>query len=356
MAPIYLFLLPSHTPTSHASVFSRLRGVDWVGATVNSGAVVSLVMAISFGGSLFPWSSGQIIGLFVCSGALWAAFVIQQALSLFTPEERRIFPVKYLKSRDLSLMFASIMSAACVVYIPLYFIPLYFQFTWNDGSLQSAVHLLPLVVFQVVGVIFSGAMMQKVGYYFVWYLAGGTLSLVGGALLYLVSLDSNVSAIYGYSVLIGLGSGLYVQIGYAISQLLVPPDEIPRTVAFIGYGHIFGVTLALTTGSSIFLNQATTAIAKILPSTPRPIVQQAITGLGGSFFATIPTEKRQLVLEVIAKSIGNIYGIVIYAGSLSIILSLFMKRQRLVFNAQKPSEDTQHDAVQAAEASISCRE
>ena len=313
----------------------RLRGVDWVGAIVNSGALISLVMAINFGGGLYAWSSGQIIGLFCCSGVLWTFFIAQQYFSFFTPKENRIFPVNFLKSKHLLLLFASVMCAACAVYIPLYYIPLYFQFARNDDSLGSAVRLLPLVCFQVAGVIMSGALLNKVGYYFPWYLAGGIFSLIGGVLIYLADLNTSAGAIYGYSILVGFGSGLYVQTGYAVSQLLVTAVEIPRTVAFIGYGHISGVTLALTIGGTVFLNQATNAIAKILPSTPRSVVQQGITGAGGDFFNSIPVEKRSLVLSVIAKSIGNVYGIVIFAGCLSIVLSLFMSRERLVFDRTK---------------------
>ncbi|KAI0478573.1 major facilitator superfamily-domain-containing protein [Xylariaceae sp. FL0804] len=343
LAPILLFLLPSQTPSARGSIWSRLRSIDWVGAVINSGAIVSLVMAISFGGGLYPWSSGQIIGLFVCSGFLWTLFIFQQALSLFTEKQHRIFPVEYLRSRDLGLLFGSVTCASCVVFVPLYYIPLYFQFGRNDNSLQSAVRLLPLVCFQVFGTVFSGAMTSKVGYYFPWYLAGGVFSLAGVVLLFLTTLKSTAPEIYGYSILIGIGSGLYIQTGYAVAQLLVPADKIPRTVALIGYGHILGATLALAIGGSVFLNQATNMIAGILPSTPRTVVQQAITGDGTNFFQTLSLDTRDSVLRAISKCIGHVYGTVIFAGGLTIIFSLLMKRERLNFEprsaARRPGSD-----------------
>jgi len=122
-------------------------------------------------------------------------------------------------------------------------------------------------------------------------------------------------------------------------------------VAFIGFGHISGVTLALAVGGSVFLNQATNGIAKILPSISRKTVQKAITGLGGDlFFTTISSEKREAVLRTIAKSIGNVYGIVLFAGAMSIVLSLLMKRERLVFDASKKEGQDHLEAAKEDES------
>ena len=184
----------------------------------------------------------------------------------------------------------------------------------------------------------SGALMNKVGYYVLWYFAGGVLSLIGGALLHTAKVDTSAGAIYGYSVLVGLGCGLYVQLGYPVAQLKVDPASIPRVVAFIGCGQITGITLALVMSNSIFFNEATGKVETILPSLQRGVVQQAITGTGGTFFQTLGPSDRKPVLEAIVQSIGNVYGMVIAAGALSVVLSLFMKRERL--NAAPPASAT----------------
>ncbi|KAL8788072.1 MAG: hypothetical protein Q9195_007486 [Heterodermia aff. obscurata] len=307
----------------------RLFEIDWVGAVLNAGAVIALIMGVSFGGGLYAWSSSQCIGLFVCSGVLWILFIIQQALTLFTTEENRLFPVEYLRSREMNILFAQTASAVSVVYIPLYFVPLYFQFARADSAFEAAIRLLPLVSLQVAGTLLCGALMNRVGYYVPWYIAGGILCLIGGALLHIVKINTPTSAIYGYSVLVGLGSGLYVQAGYPIAQLKVNSASIPRVVAFIGYGQIAGITLALTVSNSVFLNEATNKIARLLPAVPKAVVQQAITGTRTASFQDIRSADRVLVLEAIVQSIGNVYGMVIAAGSLTTVLSLFMSFEKL---------------------------
>ena len=127
VAPFYIFLLPPHDPRPGVSVQSRLSEVDWVGAILSAGAIASLIMGISFGGGFYAWSSGQTIGLFVSSGVLWVLFICQQVFALFTTTHNRLFPVEYLHSLEMTILFMQIASGVNVVYIPLYFIPLFFQ-------------------------------------------------------------------------------------------------------------------------------------------------------------------------------------------------------------------------------------
>ena len=286
-------------------------------------------MAIAFGGGVYAWNSDQIIALFVCAGVLWALFTLQQAFSVFTTEERRLVPVTLLKSWEMQILFAQIAAAVTAVYVPMYFIPLYFQFVHNDTALNAAVRLLPFVFLNVFGIIFNGAVMGKYGYYMPWYLLGGTLSIIGGALFRLVGVDTSANAIYGYSVLIGLGSGLFVQASFAVSQAKVDPQSIPLAVAFIGCGQITGITFALTISSSIFLNEATNKISNILPHVPRALVQQAISGVDGAFFNTFNAADRSRILDAIVQSINNVYLMVVAAGGVAVVLSVFMKRERL---------------------------
>lgn len=76
--PVILFILPSQkTVASSAGLWSRIRHVDILGSVLFAGALSSGVMAVSFGGASYPWTSGAIIGLFTCSGVLWIIFGIQ---------------------------------------------------------------------------------------------------------------------------------------------------------------------------------------------------------------------------------------------------------------------------------------
>ena len=345
-APVFIFLLPSFNIRPGFSIIARIRELDILGAILVAGAIVSLIMPISFGGSIYAWGSGQIIGLFVCSGVLWIAFIVQQAWCITTTKANRLFPVDFLKSWEMNVLFAQMAAGQVIVYLPIYFIPLYFQFVRNDSALEAGVRLLPFVLLLVFAVMFNGAMMGKLGYYMPWYLLGSVLSLIGGALLHTISVDSSTSHVYGYSALTAFGVGLFSQAGFPIAQVKVARETISQAVAYIGVAQVGGIALALTISNSIFLNTASNRIADIIQA-PLDQVQQAISGAGGSFFMTLSDADRARVLVSIVQSIDDVYIMVITAGVLTVILSLFMKREKLFV---EPSSHDNGSSVQKAEA------
>ena len=142
-----------------------------------------LVMAINFGGALYPWNSGQIIALFVLASVLLVAFAAQQQFAWFTTTTDRMFPVHLLWNLEANLLFVAAAGCNAAGFIPIYYIPVYFQFTRGDTALEAAVRLLPLIILLSATIMANGYLMGKLGYYQPWYLIGGALALVGNVLL-----------------------------------------------------------------------------------------------------------------------------------------------------------------------------
>ena len=332
-APVYLFLLPSYDPRPGVSYKRRLARLDYVGTLLIIGALTSGVMAISFGGITYPWNSGTTIGLFVCSGVLFIIFGLQQTFAVLTTVEDRIFPLQFLRSPKMLILFAQTATAITSLLIPIYFIPLFFQFVRGDTALQAGVRLLPYICLLVFFCLFNGVMLTKFGYYMPWYLWGGVLSVVGGALLFSVNPDTPTAAIYGYSVVLGIGAGSYCQASFSVAQALVAPEEISLAVGFITLGQIGGGTISLAIANSVFLNQSTDKISRLLPDLPLDTVRGAILGGASAFYRGLPDALKAEVLDVVVESISKVYILVITAGAMAVVLSLFMKRERLFMEA-----------------------
>lgn len=328
-APVYIFLLPNFDPRPGVSFRTRLREIDYVGSIVIIGAFVSGVMAASFGGIVYPWKSGRIIGLFCTSGILFIVFGVQQSLPLLTTTARRIFPIEFLRSRTHLILFAAIAAAGTSTFIPIYYTPLFFQFVHNDSALEAGVRLLPFVVFLVVFCVANGAIMSATGWYFPWYLGGGLLTIIGGALMYTVKADTSIAKIYGYEIILASGVGSFIQASFSVAQAKVEPHLIPLAIGYITCGQIGGVTIGLAIANSIFLNQSEKGIAKLLPNVPSADIQGAISGAGSQFFKQLSPDMRRQVLDVIVASMSRTYILVITAGALAVVLALGMRREKL---------------------------
>lgn len=332
-APIYLFMLPSFDPRPGVSQKSRAGEMDFVGAVLLMGAFTSGVMAVSFGGVLYAWNSGTIIGCFVCSAVLFAVFAVQQEKAILTTLTRRIMPMQFLRSKSMIILFASIASAAAAMVVPLYMIPLFFQFTRGDSALDAAVRLLPYICVMVFACIVNGAILSMYGLYMPWYLVGGIFDVIGAALMYTVDANTSTSAVYGYTSLIGLGTGMFVQASFSVAQGLVSPEDIPSAVGYITCGQVTGITIALAVANAVFLNKAEAGISVLLPNTPVDQIQAAIAGVGSDFVKSLSPEMQTAVVDEIVTAMSKTYIGVIAAGALVVVMSLFMKRERIFLSA-----------------------
>ena len=111
------------------------------------------------------------------------------------------------------------------------------------------------------------------------------------------------------------------------------PAEIASAVGFITCAQTSGVTIALAIANSIFLNGAEKNIEKVLPGVPVETIQAAIAGAGSEFVKSLSDTLRAQVLKAIVDAMSKTYILVIVAGALSLILSAFLKREKLFLAA-----------------------
>ncbi|KAF5016152.1 hypothetical protein F66182_12261, partial [Fusarium sp. NRRL 66182] len=253
-----------------------------------------------------PWNSGREIALWIVFGVLLIAFCAQQYTCLFTDRKRRIFPAQFLKHRTLVLCFICTNCAATAFFVIVYYLPVYFQFVYNDSALESAVRLLPMVICFVILSIVARTTMAYVGYYFPFYIVAGVSIATGGALMYTVDKKTSTSAIYGFSVLIGLGSGSMMQAAYSIGPAKVIPvwEDIPPVIGFINVAQIGGVVHSLAISGVIFQNYAfqyVSAAVKDLRLSPAQI-RSAIAGTNSAVFDTMTPEQQSLAIGGIANA------------------------------------------------------
>ena len=295
-------------------------------------------MAVSFGGVLYDWNSANIIALFVLSGVLFILLGFQQSFNIFTTLERRVFPVHYVKRKEMDILFSQIAAGSTNSFIAIYFIPLYFQFVQSDQALRSGVRLLPYIVPLVFGSMVNGALLEKLRYYSPWFLVGGALVIVSNSMLFHISLTTNATFIYAALVLGGLGTGLFINAPFTIAQWLVPPEEIALAVGFITCAQVAGVTISLAVANAVFLNLAENSITRLLPGAAKADVQAAVTGVGGRFLKTLSAENQLLVLEAIVNAIQKVFILGITAGVVAVALSLFMSREPIAITLGEPDK------------------
>lgn len=200
----------------------------------------------------------------------------------------------------------------------------------GDDALHSAVRLLPIVFTLVFGVVAGGIALTKVGYYSPFYIAGTCLGLIGASLFHTIDLDTSAAKLYGYSILVGLGSGLFSQAGYPIAQAKVPKHQLAGATGFIALGQLVGPTIALSIAGTVFINTATSGLQDLLPDTPVETIKQAITGTASTLLSQQDEATRRAALDIIVGAISKVFILDITAFAVGVVAAFAMKFERIV--------------------------
>ncbi|CAI7660974.1 unnamed protein product [Penicillium palitans] len=187
----------------------------------------------------------------------------------------------------------------------------------QDGSAPMTVKQIAAAVGTeetLLGLTVNGGVMSAYGLYMPWYTIGGALVLTGGALFYTVGVDTSAAHIYGYSILTGLGAGMYLQASFSVAQASAALDMMTSASGFIT--------------CAVFLNESQKSIIHFLPNISIQEVEAVISGTS-TLVSSLPAAEKVKVESAIVDAMGETFILVIVAGALTPLLGLVMKRERL---------------------------
>jgi hypothetical protein len=190
-----------------------------------------------------------------------------------------------------------------------------------------------------VAILISGGALPKVGYYMPWSLASGILITIGSALMFTIDATTSPAKVYGYSILIAVGSGLTIQMAYSVGPLKVAmnpvwgPVMIPDLIGFMNTAQIGSIVHALAISGAVFQNLA----FRNLKSSLGPMgftdsqLRQAISGLKSEVLVNSTAKVKVLAVEAIINAMDRVWILGIAGGGALVIATLFLKREKLNF-------------------------
>ncbi|KAI4199018.1 MAG: hypothetical protein LQ346_002650 [Caloplaca aetnensis] len=323
-APVMLFLLPSLNFEPSLSAKQKLAKLDWLGLLILTGWSISFFMALIFGGTLYKWDSYSEIILWVFVGVLTIAFVLVHKTHPFVPIEDRLYPGHMLRNWRLGILQVAIFSAPAAVYIPIYYIPLFFQFARGESPVEAAVRLLPFVLVVATVSILNGVLMSKLGYYMPWFLGGSLLAVIGGALMYTVDTETTSSAIYGYTVLLGIGGGCLLMSAFGCVSAVVDASDVFNAIGVLSLVQCMGTTFFPAISGCIFQNLGVVYIRPYLPPdfTGKPTV--ILAGASRPEFQGLSEDLQAQIARAIISAMSNLYTMTIAVSGITAILSPFL--------------------------------
>ncbi|KAK0614929.1 major facilitator superfamily domain-containing protein [Bombardia bombarda] len=333
--PIYVFLLPSLPMRQGTPWLQKIKQLDWLGIVLSAGMWITFTLGFSYAGIIWAWNDGRVIALITLFGVFVVLFGATQYFSVLTSEADRLFPCEFLGNLQLVLQYVTLSAGGgASLFVSIYYIPLHFLFVYGDSGVEAAVRLLPFICLYVASILTCGALMHRTGYHILWYLAAGMFLTAGGAAMHTVRVDTPVANIIGYSILLGLGQ-VTSMAPYNLVSLLVPSDRAAEAIQFLNIAQGSAQLMGLAIASLIFQTRTLAGLTVLFSGSYSPEeIQAAVAGARSEVLQSTTPELRARALETIVGSINDVWVMVIAAGAVYTVCSVFLTRSRFVKNVE----------------------
>jgi MFS family permease len=134
--------------TSHGRVFARLSTIDYGGQMLFLWGLGLLILALTWGGGTYPWSSPTMLAPLIIGSALSIGWILYEhsmspgfLMSRIFPHQRAMMPWELLSNRDIGLLFFINFSLGMATFAVLYFMDLYFALVEGRSSSKAGIAL-----------------------------------------------------------------------------------------------------------------------------------------------------------------------------------------------------------------------
>ncbi len=228
--------------------YERRHKLDFLGALLMTSGTMMLLLALSWGGVYYPWTSPQVLGLVAAALVLWALFTWR----LRTAEEPLI-PLDVLANPVVRAgTIAGGFGVGTFIGLTIY-LPLYFETVAGFSASRSGLGLLPLTCATVLGASFSARIIARVTHYKRAPMIGLCVAVVGTAILSIYSGRLPLPLFAAILAMISLGLGTLLPIVTISIQNAVQPHQLGTATGIANFFRQIGGALIVAALGAIVL-------------------------------------------------------------------------------------------------------
>ncbi|MFJ3882283.1 DHA2 family efflux MFS transporter permease subunit [Streptomyces sp. NPDC090077] len=223
--------------------------IDYLGIALVAAGSSALILATSWGGNEYAWSSPTIIGLFA-GGAL--------ALALFCLVETRaaepMLPMRLFRNPVFTVCSVLSFVVGFAMLGAMTFLPTYLQYVDGDSATLSGVRTLPLVIGLLIASVYSGNATSKTGRYRIYPIVGCAVMAVGLYLLSRMGPGTGPWLESLYMFVLGSGIGLCMQVLTIAVQNTVDYADLGTATSGVTFFRTLGSAFGTAVFGTIYAN------------------------------------------------------------------------------------------------------
>ncbi|KAI8326300.1 MFS general substrate transporter [Martensiomyces pterosporus] len=259
---IVIFLL--RLPQPKGSLLEKLKKVDFLGSLVLVGAVVMIMLALTWGGKDFPWKSARVICLLVFGILLLGIFLLIEWKTNADPT----VPIHLFRNRNVCLSVLGQFFMGVAMFAPMFFVPIWYTIVKNAGSITAGLHLLPYLLSLSLVSVVSGFIVTKWGRYRELVIFGTAVFVVGTGLMVLFDEKISSGKQIGFMILSGFGLGLNIQILLIVVQAAADKKDMAASTTLFLFTRVLGASIGLAILQSVLQNALLPRITDLVAQYP----------------------------------------------------------------------------------------
>ncbi|KAI1779316.1 MFS general substrate transporter [Hypoxylon cercidicola] len=304
----------------------KLKRIDVARNSLLVASTVSVLIALTWAGSEYPWSSYRVlvpliiglfglVGFFCLEGSTWVA--------------EPVMPLRLFANRTSAVIYVNTFIVSMMNYWIFFFLPLYFQGVQLSTPTRSGVQILPITLIAVPGAAVGAVALSKWGRYKLLHIIDFAFLAAGIGSFSVLTKNSSTAEWVCLQILPSVGAGMVLDTLLPAFQAGVEEVDSATAAAswsFVrSFGNIWGVAIP---GAILNIYSSQYAVDVVSDPIARSSLQNgdAYSSATRDFVESFSEPTRGQIIEVFTRSLSKVFLIGIAFPALSFILS-FVERE-----------------------------
>ena len=248
----------------HLPFQRREAKIDVAGIITLTIALVTILLATSWGGTTYPWASTQILSLYLVGLAFVIAFVLVERRA-----SEPLLPLRLFRNSVFSWSNVAALGTAMVMFGSIIYIPVFAQGVLGVNATESGLILMPMMLGMILMGIVTGLLVTRTGRYRRFMITGILFMMVGIWWLSRLGVANTPYELFGAMTVLGVGLGMAMQQYTLVVQNVVAQRDMGVATATTQFSRNIGSTVGIAVYGSIMTGGLTAAISSHLPASMR---------------------------------------------------------------------------------------
>ncbi len=297
--------------------------IDYPGAGMLTVGTVSLLLLLSWGGTVYPWASPVVLTL-AAVAALFYGLLIAQERRASEP----IFPPALFRNKVFLVAVSVVGLNAMALFGSLVFLPLFFQLVMGASPSRAGLLMAPMMGGVIVASVTGGRLIARTGKYKIFPVLG---LITGSSAFLTLSLAARngwgLMVIEPALVALGCGLGLVMPNLTVAIQNSVERKNLGVATSVSAFIRSLGGALGVAISGTVVTLQLHAFLPKVWT---HPLAEGAnLLELGVQQIALVPQEQRDLLVQAYRHAIATTFLTGAGMAALAFCIVLFLPEKPL---------------------------